>query len=242
MACVEDLLKAQQCIRVFGYGSLVWKPDFEYDSVLVGYIEGYERRFWQGNTHHRGTEEKPGRVLTLTKSENARCWGVVYEVTGEEKIKAALDYLEQRERHLGGYDVVIVPVIVPGVDDCCENLVSILYYATPQNDLFLGDEPINDVAETIATAQGVCGYNCEYLLRITDFMRSELPHIDEPYLYELDRLVRIRLGLGHSNLLPWKSLVAMEMFHRKLLRLGTKSEQTNTDMTPSSGLELIRVV
>lgn len=154
-----------------------------------------------------------------------------------------MDYLEQRERHLGGYDIVIVPVTVPGVTGCCETLVSILYYATPQNDLFLGDEPLNDVAETIATAQGVCGSNCEYLLRITDFMRSELPHIEEPHLYELDRLVRMKLGLEHSNILPWNSLVTLEMFHKKLLRLRSRdNEQTSDNMTSSLGLELIRVV
>lgn len=45
-------------IWVFGYGSLCWNPGFEYSKCVTGYIRGFVRRFWQGNTTHRGTKEK----------------------------------------------------------------------------------------------------------------------------------------------------------------------------------------
>lgn len=43
---------------IFGYGSLCWHPGFEFDKSLTGYVRGFSRRFWQGNTTHRGTEKK----------------------------------------------------------------------------------------------------------------------------------------------------------------------------------------
>jgi len=215
-ASVEDLLREENCIRVFGYGSLIWKPDFDFDNSYMGYIGGYERRFWQGSTHHRGTVDRPGRCLTLTKVPNGRCSGVVFEVTGEEKIRAALEHLETREQRIGGYEAVIIPVHCTDENGNNVTLTSIMYYATPNNDLFMDEYCCMKVAEDIATARGVCGYNCEYLLRTTDFLRTYLPNERDEHLYELDKLVRIRLGLGAENVLPWSSLVNMKSFHKKL--------------------------
>lgn len=61
MDTVMKLLGKHPTIWVFGYGSLLWKPDFRYKSKRIGYIEGYERRFYQGNITFRG---KPGQVRT----------------------------------------------------------------------------------------------------------------------------------------------------------------------------------
>lgn len=32
---------------VFGYGSLIHTPNFQYNQRVVGYIKGYRRVFWQ---------------------------------------------------------------------------------------------------------------------------------------------------------------------------------------------------
>lgn len=49
---------------VFGYGSLCWHQGFTYNKSLTGCIRGFSRKFWQGNTTHRGTEKKVNSYLS----------------------------------------------------------------------------------------------------------------------------------------------------------------------------------
>ncbi|XP_075984714.1 putative glutathione-specific gamma-glutamylcyclotransferase 2 [Anticarsia gemmatalis] len=180
-------------IWVFGYGSLCWNPGFEYQQSITGYVKGFSRRFWQGNTTHRGTETKPGRVATLVEDKEGITWGKAFLISAENN--AALPYLSNRECQLGGYRTCVVnfhprPFYTSSTSSTTEKKDALLYIAVPENRHWLGAAPLPDIAKQILECQGSSGYNVEYLLRLADFMREEIPEALDEHLFSLERLVR----------------------------------------------------
>lgn len=179
-------------VWVFGYGSLCWYPGFEYTKCVTGYIRGYVRRFWQGNTTHRGTTKRPGRVVTLVEENDGITWGCAYKITGS----TALNYLKQRECTLGGYTTLYSKfyprVAADDMELCGEAFPALLYIATEKNSLWMGDTPLPIIAREIVESQGPSGHNVEYLIRLANFMRDELKGVvvDDEHLFQLEQIVR----------------------------------------------------
>ncbi|KAI1897286.1 hypothetical protein AGOR_G00081760 [Albula goreensis] len=179
----QDILTEKTSLWIFGYGSLVWKPDFEFRRSKVGYIQGYKRRFWHGDNFHRGNDEMLGRVVTLVEDDDECTWGVAYEVTGAQ-IEESLKYLNVREAVRGGYITKAVEFIPRGDGEA--PLLALVYIATADNPIYLGPASCEEIAAQIAVSHGKTGHNIEYLLRLADFMRACCPEVADNHLFSIE--------------------------------------------------------
>src|SRR5210317_2240522 len=87
-------LKSDDQVWLFGYGSLIYLVDFPYLEAKPASIKGWSRRFWQGSHDHRGTEARPGRVVTLIEDAEAVCGGIAYLVEAP-----VFEQLDEREKN-----------------------------------------------------------------------------------------------------------------------------------------------
>jgi cation transport regulator ChaC len=150
---------------IFGYGSLVWRPAFDYEDRRPGFIRGYKRRFWQASPDHRGTPEAPGRVVTLIEESQSITWGVAYRISKEQRpsIMSALDHREK-----AGYERVDTAMYA---DDGTATPVTV-YIAAPGNMNYLGPAPLEDIAAVCRSARGPSGPNREYVLELSRALRD----------------------------------------------------------------------
>jgi cation transport regulator ChaC len=167
---------------VFGYGSLIWRPDFDYLERRPARVHGWQRRFWQGSHDHRGLPHAPGRVVTLVPAEGGRCDGMAYRVA-EDVLEATFAALDYREKN--GYERVEVTLSFTSHGGHERGVV---YVAPIGNGAYLGPAPLAAIARQIAASRGPSGHNADYLLRLAEALRALDAH--DPHVFDLEQIVR----------------------------------------------------
>ncbi len=173
--------EGQREVWLFGYGSLIWKADFEFIERRPASIQGWSRRFWQGSHDHRGTAASPGRVATLIADHGVRCSGMAYLISPE-----VFNHLDVREKN--GYLRERVDIHF----QAGESAEGLVYIAGPDNAAYLGEASDIDIARHIASAKGPSGLNRDYFLQLAKALREMGEHDDhiDRIEHELSKIPR----------------------------------------------------
>lgn len=86
---------------VFGYASLIWRPEFDAAEHRPALVRGWHRALRMRSRVNRGTPDQPGLVYALMSG--GMCRGMVYRIP-KERGRDELDRLWLREMPTGVYD------------------------------------------------------------------------------------------------------------------------------------------
>ncbi len=145
-------------IWVFGYGSLIWNPGFEYARKQRATLLGFRRAFCLWSVHYRGNEQRPGLVLGLDPAQGVACEGVAYYI-GAEQAKQVHAYLRERELVSYAYFEQVEPLQLADGSE----VAALCYVVDPTHSQYAGGLELAAQARVIRDAKGSAGDNLEYL-------------------------------------------------------------------------------
>lgn len=144
---------------VFGYGSLMWHPGFDYIASFPARLIGEHRALCVLSHHHRGTPERPGLVLGLDRG--GTCQGTVFRVA-ENLRRATLDYLRAREQISGVYREVLRSVWIEG--DARERVQALAFVVDRGHPQYAGALTAEQQLRYVAQGHGISGPNRDYVI------------------------------------------------------------------------------
>ena len=86
---------------LFGYASLIWKPDFEFAERRPARVHGWHRALKMWSRINRGTPECPGLVFGMLSG--GTCQGMVFRIP-QADVPAIMDKVWAREMVTAVYD------------------------------------------------------------------------------------------------------------------------------------------
>ncbi|MBI5321687.1 gamma-glutamylcyclotransferase [Bradyrhizobium sp.] len=153
---------------VFGYGSLMWRPGFDYIEKVPARLIGEHRALCVYSFDHRGTPEKPGLVLGLDRG--GACRGIAFRVAPELR-HTTIEYLRAREQTTHVYREVMRSVWLG--NEARQRVSALTYVADRGHVQYAGRLPLNEQLRIVRQGHGRSGNNRDYVLATVKAIEAE---------------------------------------------------------------------
>jgi cation transport protein ChaC len=163
---------------VFGYGSLMWRPGFEFVEQAPARLIGEHRALCVYSFDHRGTPEKPGLVLGLDRG--GACRGIAFRIAAKLR-NDTVDYLRSREQTTNVYREVMRSV---WLENEARQRVSALTYVVDRGHVqYAGRLSPADQLRYVRQGHGRSGNNRDYVLSTVKSIEAQ--GFRDPQLHQL---------------------------------------------------------
>src|SRR5215813_4145427 len=153
---------------VFGYGSLMWRPGFEFLEKVPARLIGEHRALCVYSFVHRGTPGKPGLLLGLDRG--GACRGIAFRVA--EKMRAeTVAYLRAREQVTSVYREVMRSVWLE--DDARRRVSALAYVVDRGHAQYAGRLSLAEQLRHVLQGHGQSGVNRDYVLATVKAIEAE---------------------------------------------------------------------
>jgi cation transport protein ChaC len=140
---------------VFGYASLIWRPEFDAAEQRPALVRGWHRALRMRSRINRGTLEQPGLVFALL--QGGACRGVAYRLP-QHRVEAELGRLWAREMPTGVYD----PRMLRAATHTGE-VHALAFTLSRRSPAWLPHLPDGELLHILRHARGRYGSTLEYL-------------------------------------------------------------------------------
>jgi cation transport protein ChaC len=157
---------------VFGYGSLMWRPGFDFLERRRAHVHGWSRHLCIYSHVYRGTAERPGLVLGLDRGGS--CHGVGFRVAAADWAATHL-YLRKRELVTAAY----VERRVRLEFEVGEAATAVTYVADRGHGQYAGRLERRRLLELVRRSHGQAGANAEYVFNTQEHLAAMGIHDSE---------------------------------------------------------------
>jgi len=151
-------------VWIFGYASLIWRPEFEAAEERPAKVHGWHRALAMQSRINRGTPECPGLVFALIPGGS--CQGRAYRIE-QSRVEAEMRRLWGREMPSGVYDPKWLACRTP--QGVVRGLAFTLSKRSPSHT---GALPDGELVEILRTANGRYGSTLAYLVETARSLRT----------------------------------------------------------------------
>jgi len=158
--CADDLW-------VFGYGSLMWRPGFDFVEQAPARLIGLHRALCVYSFVHRGTPEKPGLVLGLDRG--GACRGIAFRVPGKVRDET-IAYLRAREQVTHVYIETYRPITILGTPG--RRVRALVYCVDRGHAQYAGRLTLERQLHLVREGHGRSGINRDYVLSTVEALEA----------------------------------------------------------------------